>query len=490
MDITLLNPPEQMRVWAGIPKAMAHGVYCFPPLGLMYIQASVEKRTPWKAEIYDPVVDNLDYPDFEEQLKRYPLDLVGISAYTHSLPDVQMTVNTVRKLNPHAKIILGGPHCAMFPEYAAQLKGTDAIITGDGEDAFVEICEAFNKAGVNDVTAFEGIKGVWYKPDHSGAEIIKNAERASNKRLDAYPWPDRSRTRYREYYLPGTKQPLSTTAITSRGCPHSCPFCLTYKKQYRIRAIEDILDEVEHCVSLGIQECHFIDDLFTPNSQWVLKFCDAVERRGVKFNWGYKTTIAGTTREQIRRCGETGCSKIHFGVESANNEGLDTLGKHCDTDDVHRVFRWCRDEGVRSVAYIMLGAPHERTMDSALSNIDEMLKLDADYAVFAVFSPYPGTESFEEGAKKGLFPADCWDQMMKDPLCGVEVPACWEEHLSKAEILELLKVAHRRFYLRPKFVARAVTNLASAAEFKRLAGGALSILKLELLNAKSRTAPV
>jgi len=34
MDITLLNPPEQMRVWAGIPKAMAHGVYCFPPLGL------------------------------------------------------------------------------------------------------------------------------------------------------------------------------------------------------------------------------------------------------------------------------------------------------------------------------------------------------------------------------------------------------------------------------------------------------------------------
>ena len=46
MDITLINPPEQLRVWAGIPKAMAHGVYCFPPLGLMYMQASVEARTP------------------------------------------------------------------------------------------------------------------------------------------------------------------------------------------------------------------------------------------------------------------------------------------------------------------------------------------------------------------------------------------------------------------------------------------------------------
>jgi hypothetical protein len=138
----------------------------------------------------------------------------------------------------------------------------------------------------------------------------------------------------------------------------------------------------------------------------------------------------------------------------------------------------------------MLAGPHEPTMDDAVRNIDEMIKLDADYAVFAVFSPYPGTESFEEGAKKGLYPADCWDRLMKDPLCGGEVPACWEEHLTQAEILELLKIAHRRFYMRPKFVARAVGGLASTAELKRLANGALSILKLELLNARSRTAPV
>jgi len=308
--------------------------------------------------------------------------------------------------------------------------------------------------------------------------------------LDAYPWPDRSRTRYRDYYLPGCKQPLNTTAVTSRGCPHSCPFCLTYKKQYRMRDIESILDEMEHCVSLGITETHFIDDLFTPNSQWVLKFCDAIERRGVKFSWGYKTTIAGTTREQIRRCRETGCNKIHFGVESANNEGLDKWGKHCDTDDVHRVFKWCREEGVRSVAYIMLAGPHEPTMEAAIKNVDEMIKLDADYAVFAVFSPYPGTESFEDGAKLGLYPADCWDRLMKDPLCGVEVPASWEEHLTKVQILELLKIAHRKFYSRPRFVARAISQVATPAEFKRLAQGALSIFKLEMLNANSRTAPV
>ena len=483
MSITLINPPEKLRVWAGIPKAMAYGVYCFPPLGLMYVQAAVEKRLGKKCEIFDPVVDDLDYPEFERQLARYDLDLVGVEAYTHSLPDVQMTIDIIRKRNPNATIVLGGPHCTMFPEYAIQLRDIDAMVVGDGEDAFCEMVEAYD-AG----KSFEGIQGVWFK-DKAGT-VVKNVERKSQKRLDAYPWPDRSRTRFRDYYVPGAKQPLVSTAITSRGCPHSCPFCLTYKKQYRIRDIDNILDEMEHCVSLGIPEVHFIDDLFTPNSQWVLRFCDAIEKRGLKFNWGYKTTIAGTTREQVRRCAETGCTKIHFGVESANNEGLDKWGKHCDTDDVHRVFRWCREEGVRSVAYIMLGGPHERTMDEAIHNVDEMIKLDADYAVFAVFSPYPGTDSFEDGAKKGLYPADCWDKMMKDPLSGVEVPACWEEHLSRDQILDLLKIAHRKFYMRPKVVARNVVGLASYAEFKRLARGAMSIFKLEMLDAQSRTAPV
>jgi anaerobic magnesium-protoporphyrin IX monomethyl ester cyclase len=483
MGVTLINPPERLRVWAGIPKAHAHGVYCFPPLGLMHVQAGVEKRSHYEVEICDPVVDDLDYPDFEQLLKRTPLDLVGIECYTHSLPDVQMTINMVRKLNANAKIVIGGPHCAMFPEYAAQIDGIDAMVTGDGEDSFLDMVKAHDQG-----TDFHGISGLWWKTDDG--EMVKNEELPSTKDLTKYPWPDRSRSRYRDYYLPGTKQPLVTTAITSRGCPHSCPFCLTYKKQYRIRDIDHILDEMEHCLSLGITETHFIDDLFTPNSQWVLKFCDAIERRGLKFNWGYKTTIAGTTREQIRRCQETGCTKIHFGVESANNEGLDAWGKHCDTDDVHRVFKWCREEGVRSVAYIMLGGPHERTLDDAFHNLDEMIKLDADFAVFAVFSPYPGTDSFADGAKMGLYAADCWDRMMKDPLCGVEVPVCWEEHLTKAEILELLKVAHRRFYLRPRFLARQVLGLSTTAELKRLAGGALSILKLEMLDAESRTAPV
>ena len=79
------------------------------------------------------------------------------------------------------------------------------------------------------------------------------------------------------------------------------------------------------------------------------------------------------------------------------------LGVNIVIPMMYIAFQWCREEGVRSVAYIMLAGPHERSMDEAIKNLDEMLKLDAEYAVFAVFSPYPGTgDSFEDGAKKSL----------------------------------------------------------------------------------------
>ena len=45
----------------------------------------------------------------------------------------------------------------------------------------------------------------------------------------------------------------------------------------------------------------------------------------------------------------------------------------------------------------------------------------------------------------------------------------------KAEILDLLKIVHRKSYLRPKFIARQIFGLQTKEELGRLTKGALSI---------------
>ena len=143
----------------------------------------------------------------------------------------------------------------MFPEYAIQLQGADAIITGDGEDAFLEIIQIRRRKGING-------RDRGCLVENSDGEVQRNPERRSSKDLTAYPWPDRRRTQNINPIICQAPSSQWSPQPLPPGCPHSCPFCLTYKKQYQIRDIDNVLDEMEDCVSLGIK-VHFIDDLFT-----------------------------------------------------------------------------------------------------------------------------------------------------------------------------------------------------------------------------------
>ncbi|MBK9646459.1 MAG: hypothetical protein IPO67_15115 [Deltaproteobacteria bacterium] len=127
-------------------------------------------------------------------------------------------------------------------------------------------------------------------------------------------------------------------------------------------------------------------------------------------------------------------------------------------------------------------------MDDALKNVDEMPSSTPTTRSSRCSRLYPGTESFEEGAKKGLFAADCWDRMMKDPFCGVEVPACWEEHSPRRRSRPAQDLPPQVLPCGPSlWPGRSATWRPPRVQAP--AGGALSILKLELLNATSRTAP-
>ena len=79
-DIPLCNPPER-PVYGLIVADQSAGVYLFPPLGLMHIQAYIEKMSEYVVDILDGVVGNQDYPEYEENSSNTS-DLVGISCFT------------------------------------------------------------------------------------------------------------------------------------------------------------------------------------------------------------------------------------------------------------------------------------------------------------------------------------------------------------------------------------------------------------------------
>lgn len=476
MKIVLIRSPELNRVWAGIPHFFNDGIFLFPPLGIMQLKAYIERCTSNEVIIYDSLIHKSDYNKIAAFIKKTSPQVVGISTFTHSLLDVVETARAIKEVNPLIHIILGGPHTYTFPEESGHLLDlgcVDSIILGDGEKTFVAILKALDSK-----SSFEGITGIIYK-DKTG-NIIKRGELGFIDNLDSLPFPSRNIYGVKHYYTPASHGHLMTTMITSRGCPYNCKFCDTNKK-YRARSIENVVDEMELCSKLGFKEVFFIDDTFNISIERVVQLSEEILRRGVRLKWGCKARCDNVNREMLKIARKSGCVRFHYGVETGVSEGLDSIKKRVTLAMVSDTLAETKKAGIRTVAYFMVGCPHEKKEADILETINFARSLAADFAVFSLLSPYPDAAFYQEGVAKGIFDPRPWKNFIERPTAGYCLPTSWNEHFSKEELIRFLKLAHRKFYCRPKIIFNSVLNAHSIIELKRLLVGGLSLLKLELL---------
>ncbi|PWB76777.1 MAG: hypothetical protein C3F15_04515 [Holophagae bacterium] len=265
--------------------------------------------------------------------------------------------------------------------------------------------------------------------------------------------PDRSRLPVADYRgIAGTDQ-VFTTMVTSRGCPYRCTFCSTPRCSYRLRSVSSVLEEMERCGRLGIRHVYFLDDTFPTSGARAERLCEALIRRSDLPSWSCRTAAAGLTRERLHLMKRAGCQRIQIGVETGSDEGLRVLGKRTTIAEVRETFAAARAVGMPTVAYFMLGLPHERSADDLRRLSRFARELDPTFAMFNVLTLYPGTALTEQAVERGLVEAGSWQRFAARPEPGFRPPV-WDEHLSREELLAWQRQAYRSFYLRPRVVLR------------------------------------
>ena len=481
LKLLLLHPPKIYQVWAGVPRIFNDRfAYLFPPLAVMSLSSYLKQHTDHDIQVLDAIVDDLSFDEMEQQIGRVQPDVVGISASaSHTIYNVALAIQATRRVCPDAFIVLGGPHVNSFPEEAARLQGVDAAIHGDGEQPLVKLLEILAEGG--DLAEVPGI--VIKRPDGS---ILRGEPAPPVHDLDTLPFPDRESCPPGKYFTPGMKGGLATTMMSSRGCPHNCVFCNVPKK-FRQRSPEHVVDEIEECVNrYGIQDIHFVDDLFNSSARRVMNIAEEILRRDLKIWWGYKASIRQTNREMIKLAKRAGCYRMHYGVETYTNEGLRALNKKVTVDEIKDVFRMTMEEGVKAIAYMIIANPHEKTAEDILGVTRFIHELNPSYVVFSLFTPYPDAPIFDEGVERGLWEADCWETFMLNPTEEFDLPTAWEEHLSKDELIKIFKTVHRKFYLHPRTLLKTFATLRTGSELKRILLGGYQLLRMELLRAGQR----
>jgi len=473
MKILLINPPRHNEILADNPAFIDEERGYNPPLGLLYLAGYLKKKKFYNVFGLDAQVEQLNYNDeFEQRVKNINPDVIGITVMTFTLIDVLKTISLIRKvekeLNKKIVIVLGGPHTHLFPEETINLEGVDYLIKGEGEEPFFNLLKALEGKG-----ELSEINGLVFKKDNA---IINNPVNALIDDLDKLPFPDRELLPIEKYNSILSSGKIVTTMFTSRGCPFQCSFCDRphLGKKFRARSAQNVVDEMEECLRLGIKEILIYDDTFTVDKQRTLDVCDEIIKRGLNFIWDIRARVDTVDVEVLKKLKQAGCIRIHFGVEAGTEKILRVLNKGINLDQAEIAFKEARKVGIERLGYFMIGSPTE-TKGDINKTIEFAKKINPDYVSITILTPYPATKIYQMALEQGVVKKDYWREFAKKPEKGV-VTQYWEKELTKKELFELLNGFYKKFYGRPSYILKEFLKIRSFKDLIKKAKAGFKIL--------------
>lgn len=409
MNITLIYPGK-------LDQSSA----LYPPLGLSYIASYVESAG-FKIKIIDMNFEKNEDIEIDDGKNVYgiytttPLYIRGIKL-----------AEKIRKMDKDAIIIFGGPHPTILPEETIK-DGADIVVIGEGEETFLDLLKT-----IKGNKKLNNVPGIVFRDN---GKVVKNSPRDFIENLDSLPFPDQSKFPIEKYFeIKGFRE---ISMITSRGCPMNCIFCQpTLRKLFgnkiRYRSPKNIVDEIEYLVkNIKPDIIGFSDDTFCSNEKNVIDVCNMIIERNIDVLWRCQTRV-GLKKETLKLMKRAGCFLLAFGVESGSQEILNNIRKGITPDQVIETFKLCKEVGILTHAYFMVG-----NIGETHRTIEESKKLMMKIKPFNIFAsivtPYPGTDLYNFAVKNNLLLETRWDKfshVRKNPTLKID-------GLTKREILNI-----------------------------------------------------
>jgi radical SAM superfamily enzyme YgiQ (UPF0313 family) len=417
-----------------------------PPLSLAWI-ASALRRDGHEVRVADLTVTPQDVASFSPTL----------IIFASSFPtwDADARAMTALKRQTGAPLVSFGPHASSAPIAAMareSARDVDGVIAGEPEDA------ARALANLSTGDDWAQIDALCFR---RGAEIVRHRAPGRFAGFNDAAGPDWRDTDFSRYRLPLVNAPYALVE-TSRGCPYTCDFCVAPLQQghlFRERPARLVVDEVAGLQSArGLQYFYLWGDTVTLNQKSIVAIADEIIRRRLKIRWIANARADNLTDPSVaERLRASGCWMLSFGIEAASPARRDEMQKRLQESAIGAATANLRRAGIRSFAFFILGYPGE-TRASMNATIDYACALDIDFAGFYPAVPYPGTALGDRAAAEGWIGADAdWRRLEYSHYA----MRCGE--LDEPTVLRAIARARKRFYMRPRYLARHAWDLARVA---------------------------
>lgn len=436
--------------------------------------AAVLRKESFDVRVFDCAPIKMGWKSLSNLLREEKPDIIGVgdseSLYAHEAIRV---LNITKEINPHTITVAGGAHFPNLVEDSLLNQPIDFIVKGEGEYTLLELAKAIRDGEQN----FRNIEGIAFKEDNM---IVETDPRPLIENLDELPFPAYDLMPMHEYgkarflFSPG-----GITIHHSRGCIHTCKFCVWWtqmadrkiidgknilRPRWRTKSVERTIDEIKILYyKYNKRYLLFVDDSWNIDSSWNEHFAEAFLKEDIKIRWYAFMRADLLLRDEkkgiLKKLAKSGLSHISIGVERVEDDELKNMGKTCYSRDMIKECMLMLKNKYPQIfrqATFIVGTRNE-SRESFFQQVKYAREIEPDYPAFHPLTPLPGTQLWEEVQRENLL--EVKDFRYHDWYS----PVMSSRYLSREEIQYLIYVANKQF-ASPFWI---IKGLFSPFEYKR-----------------------
>ena len=399
-----------------------------------------------QSRLVDAPADGLSVKDVLRISRGY--DLVAMSTSTPTVSGDVRLAEAMKQADPRLIVGLVGPHTVVLPGETMELSpALDFVTTGEFDHALEEIA-----AGVP-LTEVDGIM------HRSRGRLERTPDRTLLQNLDELPFVSNiyARDLTIENYYNGYLQHPYLSLYAGRGCRARCTYCLWPQTisghTYRVRSVQNVYEELVVAKRLfpQVKEFFLDDDTFTEDAVRARSMARKLKPLGITWSCNARANVS---RETLKVLKESGLRLLTVGFESGNQKILNNIRKGITLQGARTFMAAARELGILVHGAFILGLPGE-TPETMEETMRYALELDPYSIQVSLLAPYPGTEIYEQGTREGWIVRE-GELLIND---GIQTAALSYKGLPREQIFETVERFYRRFYLRPRPIARILKEM-------------------------------
>ena len=389
MNILFLMCKTIFETWP-LATDFSRYAYGFPSVTYPQLMATIPGV---KYRFFDGIVEPIKMTHYKELLSGHDLIVMSLQSAKIAL-NTEITMRLIKRLNPDAKIILGGQHSTFYYKEWVR-RGVDCVVRGEGERTFPELISALSNGD-----DLRKIPGLVFR---EGDETVVNPEREFIPDLDETPLPDWTSVDLWRYTLRMRNDGLTAAVETARGCNQRCSFCSTsaaWKSTQRYKSVGRCLEEILALRKENVKQMILVDDNFGGDYDRDTELLDELIKRDLdmRFFGFVRVDTALSYPDLIEKAARAGLRQVVVGFESLIPDRLSKVKKGYKKsfkfEDYKEAYQIFHRNGIFVLGQFIVGFPGEdpEEVKATLKYCNEI----CDCSTINPFKPIYGTKESDD----------------------------------------------------------------------------------------------